>query len=902
MTNLFNVEPFLELLDNGSTLVTANSRQSAKIRAAYSNNKNATQKVCLAPELYSINNWIEAQWQIQTQQSGHQNWLVLNPIQRLLLWQDIIDQDIDSLPLVKTDQLYSQADAAFRVLTLWQEDINPWPSEDPVHGLFKKWFNIFSTKLKDKCLLIPEQRQEILLDILDKQPIKPVQQLHLYGFDDLPPLTELMLSASAQELIKHELSADKNSSCYHQTWPTKNVEITAAARWAKSCLSEDPNLTIGVIAPNLGQIRDEIEQVFTETFELETFNIEKPRYTLPFNFSAGTPLAKAPVVGDALLLLQLITNSVSFDAACSLACSPFWLIDNATHTRFKLLDKLARNPKNQISSSTFRRLLESDTDCPLLTALLAIDESIRRLAKQMSANSCMDLVLSLLNDLGWPGARRLDSIEYQQVMQFQKLLEHFVSIEVVKQTVSLQQAIDIIENLANNTPFQAQTPESPIQILGALEGAALSYDLCWVLQCDNQTWPPPPAPSPLIPVDIQRNLDMPNASASKQLRFARSLTEKLTKCAKHVVFSSCETEGSSELSPSALVANFAKTTLVNDKICPLTDGKITPPMTQWRELNQDLFDQRKTTWVDCESAPALRHNIEQHGGVALIGWQAALPFNAFCRYRLKLHPLKTIEHHLPPTIRGDISHLAMANIWRKLKNQQALVNLSINELNSLVVEQVHASVEYYRDKTTHLTPERRTLECERQIALILQWLELEKRRPGFEVIGIEQPIQAEIEGLKFQLQIDRIDNSSDELIVIDYKSGSVSSTSQFSPERLSSPQLPLYACYWPEPISAIAFAVINKTRLKLDGLGELSVNIEGIKTSDKVFNAPWPDLKAAWLNDISTTVKEFREGITLNHVYDKKQVEFQTDYLPLNRLLEMPSNFTLWAQEQSHEQ
>ena len=385
---------------------------------------------------------------------------------------------------------------------------------------------------------------------------------------------------------------------------------------------------------------------------------------------------------------------------------------------------------------------------------------------------------------------------------------------------------------------------------------------------------------------MQRANGMPNASASKQLQYAQSLTQRLKQCAPEVVFSSSESDGESELSPSGLIADLE-----------LSNNNAPAPKSLWAQTVEQWFEQRQQQWRDCESAPAINPNSQQPGGVSVIQWQAAQPFNAFCRFRLNLRPLATLEHHLPANLRGQITHLALALFWQNVKTQAALLTLDTDAQQKLVSQCISQAINEIPATHEYLTPEHKTLEHQRQANIINRWLEVEKERPPFTVQHIEQTHTANILELEFKLQFGRIDEIDDQCIIIDYKSGNTSSSKQWQPKRLVAPQLPLYACYWPETTQAVSFGVINGKQQKFDGVGDLHSPIEGVQNAEKAAKLPWPELKDAWRDDIQTTVTEFKQGVTLNHVYDKATVDYQTDYLAINRLAEMSDNFHIWSEE-----
>ncbi len=88
-----------------------------------------------------------------------------------------------------------------------------------------------------------------------------------------------------------------------------------------------------------------------------------------------------------------------------------------------------------------------------------------------------------------------------------------------------------------------------------------------------------------------------------------------------------------------------------------------------------------------------------------------------------------------------------------------------------------------------------SIERERSINLINDWLNIEKIRPPFTLVAQETQLSIDLSGLKLQLKIDRIDRLNDgSIMLIDYKTGLTHLKSWFG-DRPQQPQLPLYAVY-----------------------------------------------------------------------------------------------------------
>jgi hypothetical protein len=158
----------------------------------------------------------------------------------------------------------------------------------------------------------------------------------------------------------------------------------------------------------------------------------------------------------------------------------------------------------------------------------------------------------------------------------------------------------------------------------------------------------------------------------------------------------------------------------------------------------------------------------------------------------------------------------------------------------------------------------RMLEVQRLQKLIRNWLEKEKDRPYFEVIIQEQERHATIGNIPVTFRMDRIDAlENGTQIIIDYKTGKQNSTDSWFGDRPDEPQLPLYCITDPDNIIGILFAQINPEKLKWEGVSEIPLDIESVKTLEKVKQTDattWKEQVAQWQATLEKLADEFSSG------------------------------------------
>lgn len=162
--------------------------------------------------------------------------------------------------------------------------------------------------------------------------------------------------------------------------------------------------------------------------------------------------------------------------------------------------------------------------------------------------------------------------------------------------------------------------------------------------------------------------------------------------------------------------------------------------------------------------------------------------------------------------RGQLLHSLMAGIWRELKTKQGLDG-DISVVVSIAAEKAV--------KELKIEGHFAELEKHRLIRLAGEWLEVERKRPPFEVVHVEEKRALSIGGLSFNGRIDRMDKlvggeNAGSHALIDYKTGRATPNSWLG-ERPDEPQLPLYAVTAKEEVSAVAFAKLKRGGMKFSG-------------------------------------------------------------------------------------
>jgi probable DNA repair protein len=863
-----------------------------------------------------IEQWFNAQWQqLQAQAYPAASPSIISNEQQRILWEQITA----NCGLMQTEAIAKQAANAFNTLVRWNQSVSKHGIDTHIHEQCRQWIQAFQHQLKQLQAITPEESFRIIGQAFEEKQLPQEECIHLLGFDDVSPLFEAQLAKASDSIAMIPPPNESPTSLQRLEFDSTDNEMQAAAQWARATLEQTPHARIGIIAPNLGQCRKQIEFAFTAEFEAHSLHPSIERYTLPFNLSTGTPLGDTPLITATLQLLKLQNQQQEWDVEflIQLLLSPFWgRYTEERAQRSALASQLQSLGVFTITGDTLRywaqriderfiseapnSSLSEPNTAPLQYALFDYLNNFHQFSNSRAHKGkhlpsvWVDIFIQQLDMMYWPGERTPDSQEYQQTQLWYGLLETFASLDSVLHAIHSQEALKQLQAMAKQLPFQAKVPDSPIQILGILEGAGLRFSHCWVMGLHQQAWPPAPKPNPLLPIQLQREHNMPHASSLRELQYAQSLTDNYRHCAQHIFFSSPSHEGDSEqhLLPSQLINDIARTELNTHTASDSLDS--------W---NSQLQKSREVTLVHCEKSPKFTEK-ELTGGAGFFKAQAENPFDSFAKYRLGAPLPIDAMNGFSHIERGHILHNSLAAIWQQLHTQAALLALDESHLNALIDEHVGAAIsDIQRHKPRHLSSALCQIEHERQNQLIHQWLTFEKTRAPFTVITIEEAQTIHFNGIAINIRIDRVDQLQDgHFLIIDYKTGTAN-INAWKGERPKEPQLPLYAlCYSPtQPttpgnthhVKGISFAQINVLDQCFKGLGDTDMS-EGIKAIDNgrgqlsPTGTPisWDDALAHWQHTLRQLLEEFQQGHCRNEYLDDATKTYAREYLRLNRFHE----------------
>ncbi|MBB5210298.1 PD-(D/E)XK nuclease family protein [Microbulbifer hydrolyticus] len=894
--------PVLEIFSqqpDGGLLLTPNNRLRNRCQQVYASNQPPN--TCWTPPpVESLQGWLDKQW-FRLQQQGWPPALkqVLNREQRQLLWQTALDDALDRA-LLNSTQLCRDADSALSQLLQWRLVDNLDQMDTAIEPLLEQFalsldaeafplfamIRAFTAQIHAHNAITPDQRDQLILRAFEEGALARLPHIDTAGFAQISPLHQSIIDSAASQIVNHP---GTRRGAHVQAAPCQNLEqeLVQAARWAAQKLQQNPRSSVGIVVNNLGQCRALVESVFARILEPQILDPAQPRYTLPFNFSAGTPLANTPVGSTALQLLDLLTDEWDYSQLRNLLFNPLWGSEEELWLRSALFRRIQKMELRRIDGATLRYWAERIAEGPGNTApeALKLPGQLEKLGdwqrrwQRAPAEIWAARFSQVLNTLGWPGNRNPDSQEYQQLMHWESTLEDFASLSAFAGTLTLTQALQQLRQIANRTPFQAETRDGPLQILGVLEAGGLSFDHLWLVGFGQQQWPTAPAPNPLLPIQWQKHWKMPRASAERELELARELTDDLLNASTDIVVSYASEEDGVHQGMSTLFGEREKIPLLESDALSAHQQQL---------AGATALEQVQ----DAKLPPLLPAECERvRGGASVLKAQALCPLNAQLRYRLGAQNYMAPTIGLSPAERGNVVHQVLAEFWQVCGNSENLYALDEQERTQQIQTAIDNALRSARKKHGHLPHGFWEMEQQRLERLIKQWLDLEANRPTFTVEKIEWEQQVSINELQFNLRLDRLDilSSSDgatpQALVIDYKTGQPT-ISDWLQTRIREPQLPLYALFQ-QNAHAIAFGQVRTSDCKWKGCGELQQPIDGIKAvADTLKDSPfatWQDLVEHWQQGLELLAGEYRNGVATLQFDRKQDNTNQSDLWPLNR-------------------
>lgn len=788
-------------------------------------------------------------------------------------WEQLVAETFTDQPLLQVPGAARTALDAWVLARDWLLDLDALAG-DPLDEtrLLVTWGRRFEADCTEHGWLPEYALADAVLGVLEQhsrqRELLP-ETIQLAGFLELPPAEQqqwVALRALGVEVTEMPVAVADNATA-RMTCADASAEAAAAAAWIRARIEENPAGSFAVVVPDLAQRRASIRRALLEALAPDALPALNER-PMPFNFSLGEPLAAQPLVHDALLLIQASSGRIEFVAAARLCRSPYLAPVEESAARLSMEAALRRGDFAEFSLRDWQ-FLARRSGCPQFAAALERhQQDVREQVRDALPSEWARRFNRWLENLGWCHGRPLSSEEFQAREAWHDMLGKLADLDPVLDRIPRNVAVTWLRRRANETLFQPRAGAAPVHVMGLLEATGMHFDAMWVMGMDDETLPASPRPNPFLPVALQRQKQLPGASAVREQAFAERVFAGLCRGAGEVVFSYAERKQDAECRPSPLLRQM---------------NVLASPPPRIRTVAQLLFDARAEEYLaDTHGSPHAGGRVR--GGTALLQNQSHCPFRAFAIHRLMADEWATPQLGPDAKVRGLMVHDVLERLWSRWRNRSELVRAFEQDGFEPVLR---ASVEKVVDDSVHRerhrwTPSLRELEVERLVKILRRWFEnWELPRPDFHVTEIEgrradgTSVQTVVQAGPLELhgKLDRVDRLNDgSELVIDYKTGDAPRKNAFFGERPAAPQLPAYVLARKQaghsvPVG-IAVASLKAGREGLQGVMRASGDDEkapaGIPGMENVAKSAavnsWDEAIAHWERTIQALGEAFAAG------------------------------------------
>ena len=861
----------VEALDAGATVITANGRLARALKQAVAAHNLAQRlEVWETPKALTLPALLDQQLDDLCASGDPAARRCLESHEAEALWERVIDSSPRGTVLLQVRALAKLAVEARGIVLRHQlraYQVAPGSDGGALDQReFKRWHEVYGKRLEELHATDSAALPDLIADAWARGTITPPPRVIFAGFDEFTPqaqsLANTLSEAGAQvtqptSFVIPSPAAALPATATRVVLDDARVEIERAAAWAATLLAKDATQRIGIVVPDLQRHRQTLIDALDAMLA--------PRQYLPgqasapplYDLSLGRPLGGWPLVSDALRALALTKHEVEWRDASTVLRSPFFAGDPDTRAALELWIRGHLPERFALES-----LAGHEPDA-FLVALIGLRPTSR---EQRLPSAWATQASAILAASGWPDGdgRALDGAERQTLEAWDGALRSACRLDAVLGPVPWTRFLTRLAAICHDLDFQPRAHSfgapAPIQVLGVLEAAVIEFDALWVMGMDDERWPPPARPNPLLPIRLQVEKITPGSSAAEWLVHAQRLTARLLTAADEVIVSSPRNEGEAEHRPSPLIA-------------PLTERPALD-LPGFRPL-ESLYGPAATERFSDAPVP-LGAGERARGGTKLIQHQAACPFRAFAEHRLGAVALEQPRDATDAASRGAVIHDVLKRVWDELESKATLDATSTDDLLKCVKKHVEAAIAATARESPGQWPLRlKVLEGARLTARTLEWLSVERARAPFTVIGTEAPREMRVGELTLRGKVDRIDSVDGQPVYIDYKTTldkRAVDWRRWLGARPKEPQLPLYATTGEGEVAGVMFARVRVGDHGFAGLAAGEGLAPGLDTwpparasgeavKGALFDAPdWVALQRYWRTNLERLAAEFSAG------------------------------------------
>jgi probable DNA repair protein len=799
-------------LDEGGLVLTANLRQARILRRLHDQAQLAARREAWpTAQILPLEAWLAGLWRDAGAERDDLP-VALPAVATRWLWRRLVADDARGL--------VDPAETGVRARSSWLQlrayagevgELARWPLTRDQQA-FVRWAGSVERTLDDRgaCDAGELARRIVSGDALPA----PGPPILLVGFDRPTPAEGGLFDSLRRRgwsIDRFEAQSLPDPAFRHGAADPESERATLVG-WLRARLAEAPAGVHGVIVPSLAAERGGLERLLAAGLQPELELAGAPRQRV-FDLAGGTRISAEPVVaialdairfalgrGDAAIASRLLRSAYVADAAAE------------REARVRLDTRWRRNGQAPPSSTAALAREARLAQAPAFAAALEMAAARVSGPTRRPAGAWAEAFGSCLATCGWHRGASAGSPEWQASVRFSELLRELATLSAVATELSAEEALAELDELASS-PFQSEGGEPAVFVLDGWDDPGIAFDSLWVAGLTATAWPRPVRIDPFLPIEVQRRLRMPRATAESSLAECEAILAAWRRSGA-LVLSWPLREDDTDADASPLVP----------------EGLPALPLPAAYPSRAARQGGGPALGPVVEDAPPPRAAGRAAGGSRMLELQARCPFRAFGELRLHAKPLEEPLSGFDRRLRGQVLHRALQRFWSGLATQAALLALAPDDCRTRMETSVDEALWEFAPASSG--PRARALERDWQLGAIAGLVKIDRGRPPFCVVEMEREMTGSIGGLELRLRADRVDDVGGALVVIDYKTGRAHGKS-WRGARMDAPQLPLYAVLHPRRPAAIALAEAAFAGARFVGVGDDGVSIDGVVAADK---------------------------------------------------------------------